>query len=302
MRSSTLSDVIVEPWTIRRVLAWTRTDLAGRGIESARLDAELLVSTALGVDRVRLYMDLDRPLVENERARIRELVKRRRAREPVAYILGRREFWGRCFEVDPAVLIPRPDTETLVERALEVVPLGRAERVLDLCTGSGAIGLTVAAERPEVTVDLTDLSVEALNVARRNANNVGVADRVRTLQGDLFEPLDRSDHDTRYGLIVCNPPYVSEAEVESLSPEVRDYEPRAALVSGPTGFEFHARLLEGASRFLSPGGTLLIEVGAGQAQDVVAAFEAAPWTEVARWIDDLCGVARVVEVRAARTE
>jgi release factor glutamine methyltransferase len=284
----------VDRWTIRRVLAWTAKDFAGRGIESARLDAELLVSAALGLDRVRLYMDLERPLVEEERARIRELVKRRRAREPVAYILGAREFWSRRFEVTPAVLVPRPETETIVERALELLPPDASGRVLDPCTGSGALGLTLAAERPGLAVDLTDLSPEALSVARRNAEALGVADRARFFEGDLFAPLPR---DARYELIVCNPPYVPEADVETLEPEVRDHEPRQALVPGPTGFEIHHRLVDEAGAFLEPGGTLLVEVGAGQAEELAAAFRAAPWTEHALWLEDLSGVPRVVEVR-----
>lgn len=286
----------MDRWTIRRVLAWMSEDFAERGIESARLDAELLVGMALSLDRVRLYMDLDRPLQPDELKAIRELVKRRREREPVAYILGRREFWSRPFEVSPAVLIPRPETETLVERALELLVPDADGRALDLCTGSGAIGVTLAAERPGIEVDLTDRSAEALAVARRNAERLGVSARVRFFEGDLFAPLPR---DARYRLVVCNPPYVSAEEHEDLAPDVRDHEPREALVPGPTGTEILDRLVTETERFLEPGGTLLVEVGAGQAEALAEAFRAEPWVEAALWMEDLSGIPRAVEVRAA---
>lgn len=274
------------------MLAWTTKDFAQRGIESARLDAELLIADALSLDRVRLYMDLDRPLVEAERARIRERIKRRRAREPVAYIIGRKAFWGRDFEVGPAVLVPRPDTEVLVERALELIE--GAARVVDLCTGSGAIGLTLAAERPEAEVDLTDVSAEALAVARANAERFGVAERVRFLEGDLFDALEPG---ARYDLIVCNPPYVAASEVEELVPEVAEHEPRLALVSGETGFEVHERLVRGAREWLVPGGAILVEVGAGQGAELEERFLAAGMTRARRFAD-LAGIDRVVEAVA----
>ena len=168
------------------MLAWITQDFQGLSISTARLDGELIVSHVLGLDRVRLYMELDRPLDPAELGAIKQLVVRRRKREPMAYILGRREFYRRSFEVTPAVLIPRPDTETLIERALALLPEDREVQVLDLCTGSGAIAITLAAERPRARVDATDLSEAALAVARRNAERLGVADRVAFAQGDLF--------------------------------------------------------------------------------------------------------------------
>jgi len=283
----------VSTWSIRQVVEWTAKDFAARGIESARLDAELLVSEAIGLDRVRLYMDLDRPLDEPERAAIRELVQRRRRREPVAYILGRREFWGRRFEVSPSVLVPRPDTETLVERALDLLEPGGEARVLDLCAGSGAIGITLAAERPGVTVELADLSAEALEVAARNAARLEV--EVAIHRGDLFGPVQG-----RFDLIVCNPPYVTEAEMAELSPEVRDHEPRAALVSGATGFEIHDRLAAGAGEHLTEEGTLLVEVGAGQATELERRMRAQPWVRSTALHRDLAGIDRVVEASGRR--
>lgn len=285
----------MDEWSIRRVVAWTAKDLAGRGIEASRLEAELLVSEALALDRVRLYMDLDRPLVADELIAIRALVKRRRQREPIAYILGRREFWGRSFEVGPAVLVPRPDTETLVERALEILAEDSEAQVLDLCTGSGAIGITLAAERSGIHVDLTDLSSDALAVAARNAELHGVAARARIIEGDLFAPVE----DRRYALIVSNPPYIQEAELASLDADVREHEPHEALIAGPTGFEIHDRILAGAADHLEPGGALLIEVGAGQAEELERRARALPSVASTARHADLGKIERVVEVTRA---
>jgi release factor glutamine methyltransferase len=275
-------------WTIRSVLAWTAKDFAERGIESSRLDAELLIAHALGLDRVRLYMDLDRPLDDAERAKIRELVGRRRKREPIAYITGTKEFYGRPFAVTPAVLIPRPDTETLVERALELA----TDTALDLCTGSGAIGLTLAAEKPELTVDLSDVSAAALAIARANAASLGVIERVRFFEGDLFAPIA-----DRYPLITCNPPYVPESDRASVSPEVRDHEPALAVFAGD-GFDIHRRLMRDTPRFLREGGVLLIEVGAGQASELERQLAACAWVASTARHRDLGGIDRVVEARA----
>ena len=286
----------VEDWTIRRVVTWTSDDFAARGLDSPRLDAELLVSEALSLDRVRLYMDLDRPLGTEELEAIRALVKRRRAREPVAYILGRRDFYGRTFHVSAAVLVPRPETETLVERALAILAEDEpAVRVLDLCTGSGAIGLTLAAEQGGLRVDLTDVSAPALAVAAQNAESLGVQENVRFFEGDLFGAIPEGE---RYRLIACNPPYVPESDAPELAPEILAHEPRGAVISGPSGFEVHRRLVEGAGDFLEPGGTILVEVGQGQAAELAALFLAAPWCEETAIHDDLSRVARVVEARA----
>jgi release factor glutamine methyltransferase len=281
-----------DAWTIRRVLSWTAEDFAARGIETARLDAELLVAHALGLGRVQLYMDLDRPLTDVEREAIRALVMRRRKREPIAYIVGKKEFWGRSFSVSPAVLVPRPDSETLIERALEVVAPDAV--VLDLCTGSGILGITIAAERPAVHVDLTDLSPDALAVAQQNAEALGVIDRVRLLEGDLFGALSGEE---RYSLITANPPYIPEGERPGLAPDVRDHEPHLALFAGADGFAVHRRLIADAPRFLSPGGTLLIEVGAGQAPELERLIVASGWADHTARHRDLGGIERIVEAR-----
>jgi release factor glutamine methyltransferase len=280
-----------ETWTIRRILEWMSRDFAERGLPGPRLDAELLVAHGLGKERVALYMDLERPLGDDELTRIRELVKRRRAREPMAYIIGEREFWKRPFEVSTAVLVPRPDTEVLVSTALQRLPAGSEARVLDLCTGSGILAVTLAAERPLVRAIATDLSAAALEVAARNAARHGVASRVELRRGDLF---DAVSDEAPFDLVVSNPPYIPTAEIETLDADVRAYEPRMALDGGADGFGFHRRLVDGAPALLAAGGSLLVEVGAGQADALAKALEARGSFEDVCTIVDFGGIERVV--------
>jgi len=278
-------------WTIREVLEWATEDFAARGIESPRLDAELLVAKALGIDRVGLYLDLNRPLVDRERSAIRPLVARRREREPVAYILGHRDFYGRRFSVTPEVLIPRPDTETLVEHALRCIPEDAACRVLDVGTGSGAIAVTLAAERPLAFVTATDISQAALEVAACNAERLGVEARVRFERADLLNGAEQ------YDVIVSNPPYIAQSEIETLQAEIRDHEPIAALEAGEDGLDVVRALLPAAEPVTASGAQMLIEIGAGQAVSVVdfAAGRTA-WQPVAVY-PDLNRVERVVHLR-----
>lgn len=280
-------------WTIRKVLEWTARDFAARGIESARLDAELLVAAALGIDRVGLYLDLDRPLTEAERTGIRLLVTRRRGREPVAYILGYKDFYGRRFSVNHNVLIPRPDTETLVERLLACVPEDRPCRVLDLGTGSGIIAITVAAERPLAKVTATDLSKEALSLALDNAEAHGVTDRVS------FELADLCAGAGSYDVIASNPPYIESAVIAELQPEVRDYEPSLALDGGADGLDVVRRMLAKLRSVCEPGAQLLMELGMGQAPKVRALLCEQPAWELAAVHLDLAQVERVVQIRRA---
>lgn len=285
-----------ERWTIRKVLSWCAKDFAQRGIDTARLDAELLVAFGLGLRRIDLYMDFDRPLQKSELAQVRALVARRRRREPVAYILGEREFFKRGFEVGPDVLIPRPDTETLVEAALAHVPQDAAVRVLDLCTGSGAVAVSLAAERSAARVDATDISQDALRIAARNAERHGVAERVSFYEGDLFAALPAPD---AYDVVTCNPPYVRLQEWEELAPEIREHEPRAALVAERDGLAFYERLCEEAPRWLAEGGVIVVEVGDGQASRVEETFVGTGMFTEIRFHRDLRGVCRVVEAARA---
>jgi release factor glutamine methyltransferase len=278
-------------WTIRDVLEWATEDFAARGIESPRLDAELLVAKALGIDRIGLYLDLNRPLVDRERSAIRPLVARRREREPVAYILGHRDFYGRRFSVTPEVLIPRPDTETLVEHALRCIPEDTACRVLDVGTGSGAIAVTLAAERPQALVTATDVSEGALRVAAENAERLGVEARVRFERADLLNGAEQ------YDVIVSNPPYIAQSEIETLQAEIRDHEPIAALEAGEDGLDVVRALLTAAEPVTASGAQMLIEIGAGQAVSVIDfATGHTAWQPVAVY-RDLNAVERVVHLR-----
>jgi release factor glutamine methyltransferase len=283
-----------DDWTIRRVLEWMTRDFAERGLDSPRLDAELLVGHALGLARVAIYMDLDRPLSPDELGAIRALVKRRRGREPIAYIVGKREFWKRDFEVSSAVLVPRPDTELLVSEALARLPADRDARVLDLCTGSGILAVTLAAERKRAEVVATDLSPEALEVARRNAERHGVLDRVDLRLGDLTAPVEG---EAPFELVVSNPPYIPTREVEALMPEVSRHEPRMALDGGEDGFVFHRRLVREVPALLAPSGSVLVEVGQGQAEALARAFAEDGRYDAAEIAIDYGGVARVVAAR-----
>jgi len=278
-------------WTIREVLDWTAKDFASRGIASARLDAELLVAKALGIDRIGLYLDLSRPLDEIERGAIRSLVARRREREPVAYILGHRDFYGRRFLVTSDVLIPRPDTETLAEHALECIPKDVRCRVLDVGTGSGVLAITIAAERPSAEVTATDISSAALEVASQNARRLEVADQIR------FQCIDLLDSGEEYDVVVSNPPYVARRDMETLEVDVRQYEPRLALEAGEDGLDVVRALLTASAPVAQPGSQMLLEIGAGQAPTVSEiARSGSAWEPVAVY-PDLNRIERVVHLR-----
>jgi release factor glutamine methyltransferase len=280
-----------QTWTIRDVLDWAARDFSARGIDSPRLDAELLVASALGIDRIGLYLDLNRPLLEVERDAIRPLVARRREREPVAYILGRRDFYGRTFEVTPDVLIPRPDTETLIDHALDLIPPDSNSRVLDVGTGSGIIAITLAAERATIEVTATDVSAAALAVAARNAEAHGVAERIH------FELADLVPESEAYDLVVSNPPYIPSSEIDALEDEVRVHEPRAALEAGQDGLDVVKRLLVAAGDATETGAHMLIELGAGQSPAVASLAEASPFWEMVTAYADLNRIERVAHLR-----
>lgn len=275
-----------ERWTILKILQWTAEYFKDNGIESSRLEAELLLAATLGLDRVGLYVNFERPLDADESAAFRERVRRRAQREPLQYILGETEFWSLTFNVDPAVLVPRADTEVLVEEALMRVE--GAARVLDVGTGSGAIAIALAHEKPEILVTALDCSEPALEVARSNARRNGVADRVICLAGDLAA-LPTGP----FEMVVSNPPYIPTKDWQELMPEVRDHEPRLALDGGGDGLEAYRQLASQVCRILIPGGWLLVEVGIGQAKEVSALFKAAGLKEISQR-DDYAGISRVV--------
>jgi len=221
-------------------------------------------------------MDSRRPLVGEELARFRDLVKRRRAREPVAYLRGEREFYGRVFRVDKRVLVPRPDTETLVEVAMKrTAHVSMSMRALDLCTGSGCVAISLARERPTSSVWATDVSGGALAVARDNALRLG-AYNVAFAEGDLYAPA----RGRRFDVVTANPPYIASGDIAGLPADVRDHEPRLALDGGADGLDLVRRVVDGAPAHLVPGGVLAVEVGAGEAADVRALFEARGFVDV----------------------
>lgn len=279
-----------DPWTIETVLRWAADDFRARGIDTARLDAELLLGRALSTTRIQLIVDAKRPLARDELARFRELVKRRRTFEPIAYILGEREFYGRTFRVDRRVLVPRPDTETLVEVGLaRTRHVSMSMRALDLCTGSGCVAVTLARERPTSTVLASDVSEGALAVARGNALQLG-AYNVGFCLGDLFDAVRA---ECRFDLVTANAPYVPAGDIAGLAPDVREHEPRLALEGGEDGLRETRRVVADAPRHLAPGGVLAVEVGAGQAPSVAELFDRAGFERVERR-RDYGGIERVV--------
>ena len=245
-------------WTIKALLAWTTDFLKSKGVEAAKLEAEILLAHVLRGKRIDLLVRYDEQPTDAERTKFRELITRRVAGWPVAYLVGSREFYLLTFEVEPAVLVPRSDTETLVLEALKRLKPMTAPTVLDIGTGSGCIAVSLAHQKKDAHVTATDVSPDALLVAKRNAAKHGVADRMTFLQGDLLAPLAPG---SVFDMVVSNPPYIAQSEFAELSAEVRDHEPRIALDGGPDGLAFYRRIATGIRACLKPGGTLLLEIG-----------------------------------------
>lgn len=263
---------LAQTWTVLKILEWTADFFRDKGIDSGRRDAELLLGAILHLDRVGLYLQFDRPLEQPELDAYRALVVRRAKREPLQYILGETEFWSLPFSVSPAVLIPRPDTEVLVEEALRLAP---GPRILDVGTGSGVLAVVLAREWPDAEVVALDICPQVLAMAVANARRNGVEGRVRFIEGDLVRlPAGAFD------LIVSNPPYIPAADLDGLMPEVRDFEPRRALDGGSDGLDPYRALAAQAETSLTPNGWLLVEVGIDQAAAVQQLFSDAGLTEV----------------------
>jgi release factor glutamine methyltransferase len=257
----------------------------------------LLLSHASGWPRIQLYARYDDVLSEDVRARMRDLVKRRAAKEPVAYLIGYREFFSLKFEVGPGVFIPRPETETLVVESLEMLKgLGRpVPCVLDLCAGSGCVGIAIAANARDSIVSAVERSDVALEHARRNAEKIGVADRLNFFEGDLFSPLPSG---AKFDVIACNPPYVAATEIPGLQDDVRCFEPTAALDGGPDGLDVVRRIVSDARQHLNSGGWILFEISPEQADESRQILEQQGFESVAI-VKDLAGAARVVKARLA---
>ncbi|MGQ0636744.1 MAG: peptide chain release factor N(5)-glutamine methyltransferase [Planctomycetaceae bacterium] len=285
-------------WTVGRILDWTTEHLKAHGSESPRLEAEILLAHARGCPRIQLYVHYSEPVTEAQRAVMRELVKRRSQSEPVAYLVGRREFFGLEFRVTRDVLVPRPETETLVlellghfrKRQAESTA-GEARRILDVGTGSGCIAVATAVNLATAAVTATDVSAKALAVARENALKHEVADRVRFEERDLLAGLAESD---LFDAIASNPPYVANAEMDQLPTDVHLHEPHLALRAGPQGLDVIARLIEQAPEHLAPGGLLLLEISSEQAPAVTDLIAARPSLTAARVVKDAAGKPRVI--------
>jgi release factor glutamine methyltransferase len=286
-------------WTVGRLLTWTTDWLASRGSESARLDAEVLLAAVRGCQRIMLYTAFDEPVDEVQRGQFRDLVRRRGDGEPVAYLVGKREFFSLDFKVTPATLIPRPETEGIVVRLLDICrqrgDAAANPRVIDVGTGSGAVAITLAKHLPTARVVATDCSEEALAVAAVNVEHHGVGDRVQLVACDL---LDHPATAGSWDVIVSNPPYVREDEFNQLAPDVRLHEPRQALVGGPTGCEVIERLLPAAASRLAAGGWLLVEVGPSTAERAAALVAATPGLVAEPTLLDAAGLPRIIQARA----
>jgi release factor glutamine methyltransferase len=281
-----------EQWNIRRLITWATEYLESYGVESPRLSAELMLGRVLSLGRLQLYLHFDQPLKPDELAAFKQLLLRRRSHEPMAYIMGSREFYGLEIMVGPGVLVPRPETEHLVEEGLKAIQAIERPRVLDLCTGSGCVALALAQERKDAQVVGVDISKQALTFAQGSADKLELGQHVQWLVGDLYDPLAAAGG--FFNLITANPPYVREDEWQGLSAGVREFEPRQALVSGDSGLEVIGQIIAGSRAFLKPFGALLLEVGAGQSETVLNLASEIGIFEKLSVVKDLAGVERVV--------
>lgn len=289
--TATPSPAADAPWTVGRILEWTAQHLKKSGSDTPRLDAELLLAKARACPRIQLYVQFNEVVPDAQRAVMRDLVRRRAQSEPVAHLVGHREFFSLDFAVSPDVLIPRPDTETLV---LDLITHARrlpAPAILDVATGSGCIAIAAAVQVPAARVTASDVSPAALTLARQNADRHGVAARITFLEGDLLAPLPAG---AQFDFLVSNPPYIPTAQLETLDREVRDYEPRLALDGGPDGLRFLATLLQQAPRVLVPGGRLLLEFTPEQAPALLELATAQPELSDPAVLKDLSGRPRVL--------
>jgi len=286
-------------WTLGSLLEWTTDFFTRKSIDDARLSAELLLAHVLGSTRMMLYTQYERLPNESQLAAFRDLVRQRSENVPVAYLIGRAWFFSLEFAVTRDVLIPRPDTETLVEQIITRVrqtPGWESPAIFDLCTGSGCIAIALAKNLPAATLIATDSSVKALEVAQQNAATHNVADRITFFHGDLFEPATARGEvpPRKFHIIASNPPYIPTAAVADLPPTVRDHEPRAALDGGPDGMAFHRRIVAEAKPFLEPKGLLAMEIQFDQSIEVQAIMATGGYLENIRMIRDAAGHPRCV--------
>jgi len=282
---------MTEEWTIKKLLDWTTGYFKKFNIEWPHLEAEILLSHALALPRIQLYVQFERVLKDDELAKYKALILRRSKREPIAYITGHQPFMSLDLEVNSSVLIPRPETEKLVEVAIEAAKGIEKPLIADIGVGSGAIAVSLAKHLPQAELIGTDSSVEALEVVKKNADKTGVSDRCKFLSGDLFAPLD--GYKGKFDIVVSNPPYIKTGEIDKLQPEIK-FEPRGALDGGEDGLKFYRIISAQAAEYIKSGGFLILEVGMGQAQDVVKLIEGTKRFQSSKIIKDLSGIDRVV--------
>lgn len=285
------------PWTVRRLLEWTSGFFEQKQVDAPRLSAELLLAHVLGQPRIRLYMDYEKVVADAQLQRYRDLVKRASQQEPIAYLTGKAHFFNLEFEIKPGVLIPRPDTETLVENVLQLArqePALSQARVLELCTGSGCIAAAVAHHLKGTTVTAVDISDIAIEVAKHNFERLGLAERITLLQGDLYQPLDNMVEAAPFDLILANPPYIPSAVIPTLDANVRDYEPHLALDGGADGFDLQRRILDGAEKRLAEGGRIFLEIAYDQGEAALELLGRYPWLGDVLILKDYGGRDRVM--------
>ncbi|MFA5251886.1 MAG: peptide chain release factor N(5)-glutamine methyltransferase [Phycisphaerae bacterium] len=256
-------------WTIQKLLNWVAEYLKNKGIDSPRLSAELLLSYVLGLKRIELYTQFEKIVTEQQLDRLHDFVERAGKHEPIAYLAGKTEFYSLELEITADCMIPRPETELLVERAIEFLRTHSGKQfVCDLCTGSGCIAAAIAKNYSDCRIIATDICDAALSVAAKNVEKHGLAERIKLLCGDLFDPIVPHLDVEKFDLIVCNPPYISTAEFEKLGKNVKDYEPKLALFAGDEGLDIYRRIIERAGEFLKPDAALMLEIGYNQGQAV----------------------------------
>lgn len=263
-------------WVIKKLLDWVNDYFAQNNIESPRLAAEILLSSVLAMTRIELYTHFDEPVAKRQLDKLHELVKRAVANEPVQYLVGRTEFYSVQLEIDRNCLIPRPETELLVERGIEFLRKRDGRQfVCDLCTGSGCIAVAIAKNFLDADLIATDICDAALSVAAKNVENHQLNDRIKLLCGDLFSPIITELDEGRFDLIVCNPPYVTAGEFEALGANVKDYEPKLALLAGSDGLDVYRRIVESVEDFLKADAALMLEIGYSQGPPVRELLERA---------------------------
>ena len=266
----------MEKWTIKKLLEWITDYLTTGNVDSPRLSAELLLCHVTGLQRIELYTNFATVLSKPKLAALRALVKRAVSYEPVQYLVGKTEFYSMQFKVGPDCLIPRPETELLVERAIDFLRCRKGEQfVCDLCTGSACIAAAIAKNQPDVKITATDICDKALAVAKENIAHHNLTEKITLLCGDLFTPIIEGMDVSHFDLIVSNPPYISTAEYETLDANVRDYEPSSALLAGTDGLDIYRRIAERVSEHLKPDGALILEIGYAQGPAVKELLEQA---------------------------